>query len=281
MTFNPEPLPQARYFEVYYGDDLRGSNLETQHIVFREATAAPAEMPSEPTLLKTRIEGTVGIAASVIKDSARLAQYINQIGGLARTGLEGGQLNVATAGLTSFQERFSRDEGVPLRGRYIKKMVLIGLLMGFIALMLALIGPIVIGHKFSSLLTDIPELSLAIPITRSALFIVVGICLGASFSAFVRNRTVTFANIGYFDQDSLSPTLRYIFLLILGTILAILLFKGWLIVGITTDLLLNNFAEESVIAIILGLMVGFAEANVTRMVTGGMEAVKDWRSPTP
>jgi hypothetical protein len=131
-------------------------------------------------------------------------------------------------------------------------------------------------------LEDWPALLKSLP-TRAASFVRLvptlawigwGLALGVVFSAFTRNRKITFENIGYFDQDLFDPKLRYLFLVVVLLIVTVLLAKQWLIAGVTDSLLLNKFATDHGIAILLGILVGYAEPNITKLVTGTLDLVK-------
>jgi hypothetical protein len=273
----PDGLPirvAARYFEVHYGAALRNTPYQGQDLIFKVAAAAPDEMPPEPQLLKVKIEHVVDRVLSAVKDSGKKENYVQEIGSLARTGLESGQLTVASTGLSAFVERFVRNEGTILRAKYIKDMGKIGIIVGLPALVLGWI--IVLIGNFKTVSDS--NLNFTREIAGAGMFVLFGICLGATLSAFLRNRSIDFENIGYFDTDGFDPGLRYSFLCLVAIIFGILLYKGWLIVGITQQLVLNSFVSDSGIAIILGVITGYAEPNITRLVTGGLEAVRDRRS---
>ena len=69
------------------------------------------------------------------------------------------------------------------------------------------------------------------------------------------------------------------FLGVLAAVLAILLYKNWIVVRVAKDLLLNHFNTDPTIAVILCLVTGYAEPNVTKIVTSGLEAAKCAGSP--
>lgn len=272
--------PDARYYEVHYGNDLAATDYYDDGLLFRTAVNAPAEMPAEALLLKTRVEAVFTQIKTVLgNDNARCQQYARNIGDLARVGLEDGQLNVATESLVSLQDRFARTDGIRLRANYIRSMVRLAVRVGGPALVVGIVGGLVWSvYEDNPIFTRVPQITNEVSILIAALYIVAGISLGASLSAYTRNRIVTFENVGYFDQDKLDPRLRYVFLCIVAAALGVLLFKGWLVVGVTKDMLLNDFYADPGIALILGLFTGYAEANVTRLITGGLDAVKDWRT---
>jgi hypothetical protein len=275
----------ALYFEVHYGRDLVATPYDGQDVIFKEAQAAPDQIPAEAVLLKTRIENIGDKVLSTIKDRSRREAYIQEIGGLGRMGLERGQLNVANEGLTSFQARFARNEGTRLRATYIRQMLRIGRYVGGPALLLGWVLWVItdgLSLKIANIFSMKEEAAhFALIILSSALFVLAGICLGATLSAYLRNRRVGFDNIGYFDTDDFDPALRYTFLAVVAAVLGLLLYKGWLIVGITQQLVLNSFTSDPGIAIIVGVITGYAEPNITRLVTVSLEAVRDWRSGSP
>lgn len=273
MTAGLKVRRGAKYFEVFYGNDLKGRPEATQDMVFRTVEATLHNMPHEALVLKDRIEDTLNRVTSVTRGHQR-ATFIEQIGGYARIGLEEGQFELAASGIASFRDEFARTVGMVLRGKYIKTMATIGSLVGFSALLIALFGPFILAYFTDETTVARPDVKDSIQLATSALFIVVGVCIGAVLSAFVRNRQIAFANIGYFDQDSFDPKLRYLFLGVLAAVLAILLYKNWIVVGVAKDLLLNHFNTDPTIAVILGLVTGYAEPNVTKMVTSGLEAAK-------
>jgi hypothetical protein len=264
----------AKYFEVFYGSDLSGRPEAQQDMVFRAVAAALHKMPHEALVLKAKIEDTLNRVTSVVKGAEKQAPLLEQIGGYARIGLEEGQFELATTGITAFQEEFARTVGLTLRADYIKSMAVLGGLIGGPALLLAMFGELTLGHFVDQ--TDLGNeiMKTNIQLAKSGLFIIIGLCIGAVLSAFIRNRQINFANVGYFDQDSLDPKLRYLFLGILAAALAILLYKKWIIVGVTTSMTLNDFNTDAMTAVVLGLVTGYAEPNVTKMVTGGLEAAK-------
>jgi hypothetical protein len=274
MPGDLKPRRGARYFEVFYGKDLKGRPEAKQHMVFRAVAAALHKMPHEALVVKAKIEDTLNRVTLVIKGPQSQAPFVEEIGGYARIGLEEGQFALATAGIASFQEEFARTAGVALRAQYIKSLAKLGALIGVPALLIAMFGGLILGHFVDAGdLTD-ETMKANIQLARSGLFIVVGLCIGAVLSAFIRNRQITFANVGYFDQDSLDSRLRFLFLGMLAAALAILLYKKWIVVGVAKDLLLNDFNNDPMIAVILGLVTGYAEPSVTKMVAGGLDAAK-------
>ena len=274
MTGDLKARHGAKYFEVFYGNDLKGRPEARQHMVFRAVAAALHKMPHEALVVKAKIEDTLNRVTSVVKGAHQQAPLVEQIGGYARIGLEEGQFELATGGIGAFQEEFARTVGLALRADYIKSMAKLGGLIAVPALLLAMFGELILRHFVSETYLADAAMKADIQLAKSGLLIVVGLCIGAILSAFIRNRQITFANVGYFDQDSLDPLLRYLFLVILAAALAILLYNKWIIVGVAKDLSLNDFNADATTAIILGLLTGYAEPNVTNMVTGGLEATK-------
>ena len=264
----------ATYFEVHYGADLEKTKYKGQDLIFKIARAAPDQMPAEPLLLKTQIERVEDKVISTVTDAARKEAYIQELGALSRVGLENAQLNVANEELSLFRERFAQKEGIPMRAKYIRDMRRFGVRAGLSALIL---GIFLLIFKDMVKIENQHVENLR-TLGSASMFIVLGICLGATLSAFVRNRSVNFENVGFFDTDGFDPSLRYTLLCIVAAIFSLLLYKGWLIVGITQQLVLNSFATDPGIALILGVVTGYSEPNVTRLVTGGLEAVRDWRA---
>jgi hypothetical protein len=266
--------PDSKYFEVHFGEVLDPKAFGAHPIVFRVAKKAPDKMDPDVLALKVDIERTAYKIASLLPESAKRTAYISQIGNLARVGLEDGDFAIARDGLAELKQRFVVDEGVQIRRDYILKITAYSVRIGIPCLAVA-IGATIALEDYPAILGGLSK--------RAAKFVALlpymawvgwGLALGVCFSAFTRNRSITFDSIGYFDQDLVDPTLRYFFLVIVGLVVSVLLANNWLIAGVTESLLLNNFLKEASVAVLLGILIGYAEPNVTRLVTETLDTIK-------
>ena len=101
----------------------------------------------------------------------------------------------------------------------------------------------------------------------TVLAVVIGICLGVSFFAFVRNLNLTFASLGHFDPANLSTVLRFSLVGIIALILCIVLQAGLVKLEVA-GLKLEEFMQHRLTAIILGMVCGYSDAAITKTLTG-------------
>ncbi len=266
--------PEAKYFEVHFRHELEGEANGGEELVFRVATNAPRQASPKILAMKSELEATVHKVISLVQVEARRETYIYELGLLGRIVLEDGDFDIAREALDSFYSKFILDEGVIIRRNYIFSIIRWSTFLGLPSLLIA--GGITLLTKFD--LSSQVWLSGALPYlsyVSTGGWIVFGVALGACLASFVRSRQLSFKDLGYFDADLFDPGLRFFFLLLVSLIVSILLANKWLIVGLTDSLQLNNFIDSPSISIILGLLTGFAEPNVTRMVTTTLESIKD------
>jgi len=270
----------AKYYEVHFEDDLKGTDEEGQLLGFRIAKAAPQPVPEAATSFANEAIELVDHIRLLIKtDEGKQRLYVHQIGQFSRIGLEDGDLVTAVSSREEFKKRFVFVEGPILREAYIKSITksgtLLGTLCGLLAIVLTMFPSLILSRISFENASEEANFAFLIHKAGTMSYVLFGVTLGVIASAIVRNRTLAFDSLNYFDIYRLATGFRYFYVSVLASILALLLYSGWLVVGITDKLLLNSFTNKFSIAIIVGLVTGFSEPNITNLISGAFSATKN------
>jgi hypothetical protein len=161
-------------------------------------------MPKEVTGFMNRIERTFVKVVRLIEPArkpeeeikGKLKIYLDELLGLAFPGLQEGEIEAAASALDSFESRFVENESALAGNRYIvttlKTTSIIFAIMFLISL-LSLVSdwyiPKSISAFFERFQLGVNLLPTLLPTLSS---VIIGICLGMSFSALVRAPNLTF-----------------------------------------------------------------------------------------
>jgi hypothetical protein len=180
--------------------------------------------------------------------------------GYAELGLEEGDIKSANSGLERFEAQFVEEEGPVFRSEYVSSTLRMAIYTFVGASMLG------IAYTYTATWPDFAKFDNFIP---AVLSVVMGICLGISFFAFVRNLNLTFDSLGHFDPANLSTVLRFLLVGIIALILCIVL-KAGLIKFEVAGLKLDEFMDKDhkLTAVILGMICGYSDAAITRTLSG-------------
>lgn len=199
--------------------------------------------------------------------------YIDEIEIFACSGLEHGDLEGANADLDTFERQFVDFEGPSVRQRFLFKTLHFAFVLGLLSLAIGLmIDPI--APLFSQG-TPVPILHSIAVVPKEAfsaiMFILVGNCLGVVFSAFTRNLNMNFQNLGNFDAAGLKPSLRFVFVAILSSVVAVFLqqklFKICFGGAYCLDESFVLSGVDPMKCIVIGIICGLADVLVTRILT--------------
>lgn len=259
------PEREAKYFEVFSLDDLNGTPFAGSLLIVRIARKAPKTIPADILKFKGEI---VRAAAKINRFTERASEnqreYVQELAAVARSGLEDGDLVVARESFNEFKSQFSLNEGVPIRARYLRRLSVIGAMLAVPAVLCG----------FSGTWFNLTNAPAPFPLFVPAGWILFGTVLGLLLAAYTRNREIKFENIGQFDPDNLTPLLRIMFLIIIAMVAAIMLSNRWVIVGLTDAILLNDFMKNNNIAILLGMLIGYADPEVAGLAMNTLESIK-------
>jgi hypothetical protein len=227
---------------------------------------APVPIPEDAVALSFRVDRTIEKVKRLIAAKAqehKLDQYLRMLINYARKGLEEGDIKGANSALDLFEVEFVDEEGPAFRSAYVSSTLWMALYFFFGALVLGLIYEAASSHwpDYASYLKMDDNF---IP---TVLAVVIGICLGISFFAFVRNLNLTFSSLGHFDPANLSTVLRFALVAIVALILCIVLQAGLVKLEVA-GLKLEEFMQHRLTAIILGMVCGYSDAAITKTLTG-------------
>jgi hypothetical protein len=227
---------------------------------------APVPIPEDAVALSVRADRTISKVKRLIASADqqhKLSQYLRMLISYARKGLEEGDIKGANSALDSFEAEFVDEEGPGFRSTYVSATLWTALY--------AFIGASVLGIAYTATSSHWPG-SLAYfkmddDFIPTVLSVVIGICLGISFFAFVRNLNLTFDTLGHFDPANLSSVLRFSLVGIVALILCIVLQAGLVKLEVA-GLKLEDFMQHRLTAVILGMVCGYSDAAITKTLTG-------------
>jgi hypothetical protein len=251
----------VRYYAVSLDND---NNLQLQAPPW-----APNPMPEEVVALAFRIDKTIGKVKRLLKSPEqqhKLNQYLRVLLSYARKALGEGDIKSANSALDMFETEFVDEEGPVFRSTYVSSTLWTALY--------TFIGASVLGIVYTATSSYWPGYANFFKMDDNfiptVLSVVIGICLGISFFAFVRNLNLTFDSLGHFDPANLSTVLRFSLVGIIALILCILLRAGLVKLEVA-GLKLEEFMEHRLTAIILGMVCGYSDAAITRTLTGVLD----------
>jgi hypothetical protein len=250
----------------YYAVSLDKDN----YLQLKTPPWAPIPIPEEAVTLSVRVDRTISKVKRLISaadQQHKLSQYLRMLISYARKGLEEGDLKGANSALDSFEAQFVDEEGPAFRSAYVSSTLWTALY--------TFIGASVLGILYTATSSRWPDYATYFKMNDdfipTVLSVVIGICLGISFFAFVRNLNLAFDALGHFDPANLSSVLRFSLVGIIALILCIVLQAGLVKLEVA-GLKLEEFMQHRLTAVILGMVCGYSDAAITRTLTGLLDA---------
>lgn len=224
---------------------------------------APNPMPDDVTVFAGRVDKAIHKVKRLIQNPDKCVQYLQMLLSYAKRALEEGDTKSASAGLEQFEKEFVEEEGPAFRAKHVASTLWTALYV--------LGGILVLSIAYKSVESSWPTL---IPVDSkiilTTLAVTFGICLGVSFFAFVRNLNLTFDQLGNFDPANLSAVLRFSLVGIIAVILCVLLSAGLVKLDIA-GVKFEEYLDQPLTAIILGMVCGYSDAAITRTLTGVLD----------
>ena len=226
------------------------------------------EDPTPPAVQTfiNRIENAIAKVVLLVSSGEKRERLIRTLESHARHGLEQGKLSDATVAVGNFEDRFVAELGPSIRKRHLVRTLSVAGVIIVIGLFL-----IVVSLR---ILPDLPDwIKPAVPaqeFVRAVATIAIGISLGVVFFAFMRNLALTFDTLGNFDPDQLSPWLRFTLVGVIAAILCILMSAGLIQLEVN-GLALHKYATDLKAAVIVGILCGYSDAAITKLLTGVLD----------
>jgi len=240
------------------------SRSEGNQLVLQQVSGPDINIPPEITDFIPVIDTAARRIQQLITDTALRKNYIEAIDGAARSAFEGGNLNGAKQALQSLKDQVVAWEGPSIRKKYLQSTLLVfglaGVLGGILALAAAYLGATACGWLS-------PTLG---KILATAAYMLIGISLGITLLAFLRNMEMKFETLGMFDAASLNPLMRLIFVSVLAAVFAILLHQRVLVIAIG-NYELNQLFDKPMVAVVVGILCGFSDIVVAKLISGMFE----------
>jgi hypothetical protein len=250
----------VQYFAVSLDDD---NNLR-----MRSPPWALRPIPEEVIAFANRVDRTISRVKRLInspEQQHKLSQYMRTLMSYAQLGLAEGDIKSANSGLDLFETQFVDEEGPAFRSAYVSSTLWTAIY--------TFIGASVLGVAYTAMSAHWPSAANFFKVDDNfiptVLSVVIGICLGISFFAFVRNLNLTFDSLGHFDPANLSSVLRFSLVGIIALILCIVLKAGLIKIEVA-GLKLDEFMDKDhrLTAVILGMVCGYSDIAITRTLSG-------------
>jgi hypothetical protein len=228
-------------------------------------------MPEDVIVFANRVDRTINKVKRLLKSpeqQRKQSQYLRTLMNYAQLGLAEGDIKSANSGLDLFETQFVEDEGPVFRSKYVTSTLWTAIY--------TFASTSVLGIGYAATSAYWPNYADFFKVDDNfiptVLSVVIGVCLGISFFAFVRNLNLTFDSLGHFDPANLSPVLRFALVGIIALILCIVLKAGLIKIEVA-GLKLDEFmdADHRLTAVILGMVCGYSDAAITRTLSGVLE----------
>ena len=242
----------VRYYNVHLDDQ--------ENLTFESPPRAPNPMPDEVNTFSSRLDKGIAKVKFLVTDPVKRSTYLQTLIGFGYRGLTNGDLKSATSAF-DFEAQFVSDEGPAVRKTYIQSTLKTAAKIVLGAVVLGVFCALAIQNV--AYLHDLP---MSRKIISTALPVVIGMCLGVSFFAFVNNLNLTFDSLGHFDPARLDPWLRFALVGIVTLMLAVFLMAGIIKLEIS-GVKFDEFWRDRLAATILGILCGYSDVGITRMLT--------------
>jgi len=126
--------------------------------------------------------------------------------------------------------------------------------------------------------TRTTEIYHLVVLVESAFFILLGISISMWVSAMIRNQTISWESLAFFDPAQFPPTFRMLLVCGLAFVLCTMLLVKLVTLGVGPQML-NDFPGNPLLSIIIGLVCGLAEDRVSKLVISRFTELPDVPSP--
>jgi hypothetical protein len=195
--------------------------------------------------------------AQVAAEEHRRANYVHQLAGIARVGLQGREVSLTTMAkqsLLSLQEEFVAMEAGSVKNRYLRRLgwrCLLAAALSVVAYCLCRIA----GAEAAS----IPHAF------RNFFLLTAGTAVGTWISFSLRRVILTFLDLAALEEDQMDPTNRVLFILGLSSVVGLLFWTGAVSVGMGE--FQSDIAKHGAWALLIGLLLGIAERAMATAVS--------------
>ena len=195
------------------------------------------------------------------EQGAKFRLYYVRLFRIAQLGLEGNALpDVAKTALERVVDDLIRSEGPRVKNLHLRSLAIAGSLLTVVPL------SIYIGLRLGALAGTLPQLGIDAQVTAAFMMIWIGSFVGVWLSYALRKAVLKLRDLIVSDEDYLWPTTRLVFAGLLSNIIGMMLFYDVIKVAIG-PLLLNDFAQNPSIALLLGMVLGINELLLPSTVT--------------
>jgi hypothetical protein len=199
--------------------------------------------------------------------------------GAAKTGLEPPHANLAIgrSSLKGVRDTFLMEWGPKIRSQFIRSL-------SFVVAPAIGVG-LVFGtwsHFYVSGLEAFEratDFSSYVKLIESAAFVLVGIAISMWLSAILRNQSITWQSLAFFDPAQFPPVLRLALVCGLAFVLSVMLLVRWITLGVGPETL-NDFPGKPLLSIVIGLVCGLAEDRVSKLVISRFTELPDSKPTT-
>ncbi|MBN9560225.1 MAG: hypothetical protein J0H14_05780 [Alphaproteobacteria bacterium] len=192
-------------------------------------------------------------------DKRRRANYIHQLAGIARVGLQGREpslTTLASQSLLSLRQEFVAMEAGTVKNRYLRRL-------GWRCLVAAILS----GGGYYLCRVGGP-VDWPVPYAfRNFFLLTAGTAVGTWLSFSLRRVILTFLDLAALEEDQMDPTNRVLFIIALASVVGLLFWAGAVSIGI------GDFQSGPAIfrygawALLMGLLLGIAERAMATAVS--------------
>ncbi len=218
----------------------------------------------------TAIRHAFGLRSYIVTDTMRRrSNYIKQLVGIARVGLESTDpslTTLATQSLDSLREEIVGTEAGRVKNRYLWRL-------GFRCFIAAAISVFIYWTisencpiKYEDGLSFRLCSNIALPsVFRNFFLLSAGTAVGTWLSFSLRRVILTFLDLASLEEDRLDPTIRVLFITALANVVGLLFWTKAVTVGIGD--FQSQFSTHGTYALLIGLLLGIAERTMSSAVS--------------
>lgn len=188
----------------------------------------------------------------------RLADYIDQLVGIAKVGLmnlDPSQGGFARGDLDRYKAEFTIREAGTVKNRYVRRL-------GWTCLMVALLAMLVYAAIGAGLLS-----STLLRTHQNFWLLAAGTAVGTWLSFSLRRVTLTFKDLAVLEEDRLDPFLRVLFMIGLVLVIGLLFWTGAVTFGLGALDATTAMSRKGSGALLIGLLAGIAERAIGTAVS--------------
>lgn len=243
------PAPACDLRITVYDQPVATEKLDFKVEVDRTLTIIKVVMRKSGARWRTRTRNAY--------DKRRRANYIHQLAGIARVGLEGREVSLTTLAkqsLLSLREEFVAMEAGSVKNRYLRRL-------GWRCLLAAALS--VVGYV---LCRAGGPAAYPVPYAfRNFFLLTAGTAVGTWISFSLRRVILTFLDLAAIEEDQMDPTNRVLFITALASVVGLLFWAGAVSVGMGE--FQSDIAKHGAWALLIGLLLGIAERTMASAVS--------------